>query len=333
MDLLYVLKKIFSTEDIKRVDIVSHPSADIDSVASALALSLLIRSISSAEICFLAPQGLDPIASKVIDLVKEKGFMKLCNDFSGDVLFIVDASSCNRVNAPCSRYNHVIVIDHHSETVVEKESINFIVPESTSSTEIILRVFERENLEIGDKDLLTIFLSAILYETGLLTNYTEETDNNIKWLIKKGASLAQALSIIRREFRYDEKIARLKGLSRIHVYRTSDRRIICLTHISAHESLVASQMISAGCDLAIVISDKDYEKWVIARCSENICSDKDLGEIFLDEISKKYNGSWGGHKRAAMSKIPKEDLGIDTLYSEIVSILSRKFGKIEKIVP
>jgi len=331
LDLYDLIKKFIDQSILRRVDIISHPSADIDSIASAIALSLVIRSVSNPEICYLAPPGLDPVAKRVMTYIEGKGLLKLCNDFAGEILFIVDASSCSRVDAPCDKYQYVVVIDHHSIVSVDERNINVIDPSSTSSTEIILKIFRSNNIVINDTDLLDIFLSAILYETGLLTNYTEDTNENIKWLIEQGASLSKALQVIRRDLRYDEKIARLKGLARIRVYRTYDRKIICLTHISAHESLVASQMISAGCDLAIVVADKDHEKWIVARCNENICSDKNLGEIFINDIINRYNGSWGGHDKAAVAKIPMKKLDIEALFIEILNILRIRLGEIEKI--
>ena len=325
-----IVQKIFS-ERVFSVDIASHPSADIDSVASAVALSLYLRSLGAKEICFLTRQNLDPIAKKVIDIVRNRELFEICDVERGEILFIVDASSCSRAGVACERYKYVFVIDHHEIADLESNNINIVIPDATSSTEILLEAFIINNDQITlDKEFLDIFLASVLYETNILSIATEKTNENIKWLIEKGASLANALSIIRRELRYDEKIARLKGLMRAHVYRTTDKKIICLTHVSAHESLVANYMISGGCDLAVVVSDKESEIWVVARCSESLCRDLGLGELFMNDLRSVANANWGGHSRAAVAKIPRSREPSEVI-ELITSILRSRLGYLEEI--
>ncbi|MEZ0290519.1 MAG: DHH family phosphoesterase [Sulfolobales archaeon] len=330
------LEKIFS-EIIERgyssIYIVSHPSADLDSIASAIAIAHVLKAYS-VNLCFITSGGLDPLASRVFEKVASSGILGECGNEikSRSVLFVVDASSCERCEIDCELFNRVYIIDHHltSETRRESENIRYIVdPEASSTTEILLRFILRKNILPRDRELLDIFLSAILYDTSYLDNTSQETEEIVRRLILEGASLSNSIKLLKRELRYDERIARIKTMLRVRVFESRDRVIVCISRVRAHEALAASLLMSAGCDIAIILSERDNEIRIVGRCGSLCERDSGLNKILFNDLVSRLGGEWGGHEKAGVARVSGVDR--ESVVKEIIDILSSRLGFLREI--
>jgi nanoRNase/pAp phosphatase (c-di-AMP/oligoRNAs hydrolase) len=333
-----LIKEIRTISEIyrdERILITSHVSPDPDSLASALGLAYLLHKKDLSNLCLLIRDGVDESGRKIFEMMKKIGIIDLCKDIVEGILFVVDTNSCERIgDVDCSIFKKIIFIDHHilelkNDASKDQRFIYYVDEDSSSSTEIITKILLHENALPDSKEILNILLAGILYDTGFATNVSRDTDNIIRILVSRGADLSETVKILRRDLRYDEKIARIKAMMRTRSFRTYDRRIICVTKVGSHEALASSLLIYAGCDLAIVVADKDDETWIVSRCTENICDDKDLGEILYKDLIKIYGGEWGGHRNAAVAKISYKN--VDEVIREIIKILREKFRELEEV--
>ncbi|MFZ8824552.1 MAG: DHH family phosphoesterase [Desulfurococcales archaeon] len=307
----------------KKVAIASHPSADLDSISSALALSLLIKSRSNTIPCYISSGGFDTLAKRVYEDAVSKGYMGDCpaNLQSNWILLVVD-TPCRRASAECSSFDAVYVIDHHMSSGEEPRYPGIVYPEASSTTELCTLMLEETSTDIPDPQLANKILAGILYDTRTLTLASIIAIEATRYLMRWGARIGEALHLIRRSPGVDERIARLKAMSRVMIYRSGEI-LLCITHVGAYEASAAQILIGGGCDLAIVISEKDGETRVVGRCSEEFCREAGLGDMILDDLVKIYGGGWGGHRLAAVASVKAS---YEELLKKIPLLLGRKLG-------
>lgn len=317
------------------VYIASHPSADPDSIASAIGVYYLVKSLGLETVCFIDRGGVDETAKRMLEVVESRGILRRCRDHGGGVLFVVDANTCRRTGLDCTSFEKIFLIDHHlpasdgGEEYLGERLVGYIDSERSSTTEIVVDILVERGILPDDSEVLSLLLAGILYDTGFMTSVSGQADDTVKTLLQRGARLSTAVRVLRRELRYDERIARIKAMMRLESFRTPEKRILCLTRVGAHESLVAGLMISLGCDMAIVLSDREDSIWVVSRCSETICGERGLEEILFRDLVERLGGEWGGHERAGVARISQRDLSL--VREEILRILEKRLGGLEEL--
>ncbi len=315
--------------------VASHPSADPDSISSLIALSHLVKSIGSeTQPKFIAVNGVASNAAKLLEVGEESDLYSVI-DYTpqrGDLLVVLDAPDCGRASISCDVYEHVYIIDHHAlngdparygggRTHVLRDEYY------TSTTEIVVQLLkilgERTPVEL-DRGISTAILAGLLYDTRVLQHPSIIALDSAQYLMMHGASIGDALRLIQTEMGLDEKIARVKGIMRARAYRVNGY-IVCISHVGAHESSLAQLLAAAGCDLAVVLSDKEDHLRISLRCSQNLCRDEvDLESMLLKKLSSTVGARYGGHRRAAVASTPKLPMG--EVESRIISILESFFG-------
>ncbi|MDT7889852.1 MAG: DHH family phosphoesterase [Desulfurococcales archaeon] len=293
----------------RRVAISSHPSADLDSISSALAISLMVKKHSNTPACIISSTGFDALARKVYEEALLNGYIEECspNPQREWILVVLD-THCGRTSAECSFFSTVYVIDHHIAPGGGPVYPGVIEAEASSTTELCTLMLEETSTGIPTPQLSNTIMAGILYDTRGLVLASIAAIEATRYLMKWGARISDALQIIRRSPGIDERIARLKAMSRVKIYRARNI-LLCITRVGAYEASAAQILMGGGCDITIVISEKD-ETRVVVRCSEDLCRDKGLGELILEDLVKIYGGGWGGHRLAAVASIraPYEEL-------------------------
>jgi nanoRNase/pAp phosphatase (c-di-AMP/oligoRNAs hydrolase) len=133
-----------------------------------------------------------------------------------------------------------------------------------------------------------------------------------KLLEKTGGTLGD---LAREEERAEEPqrvIALLKGMKRLEAYRSS-LGVICISHVGAYESDVASLLLSIGCNIALVASRKEDGVHVVMR-----------SRGFDVATLAKSLGTGGGHKEAAVAIIRE-----NVTKSQLPSLLRRIVKQID----
>jgi nanoRNase/pAp phosphatase (c-di-AMP/oligoRNAs hydrolase) len=256
----------------KRVAIVTHRRADADALACAKVLQLVLERLGVTVAAIVCPEG-----SQLGGCSRE-----LPNDV--DLYVLVDVASLSQIPPLQGRY---FKIDHHHVG----DEIPGIVVQRPSCTEIALKLAEEAGVELTPEAAKLAAL-GIYADTGRLKRADAETFRMLSKLLEKiGGALGD---LIREEERAEEPqrvIALLKGMKRLEAYRSS-LGVICISHVGAYESDVASLLLSIGCNIALVASRKEDGVHVVMR-----------SRGFDVATLAKSLGAGGGHKEAAVAII------------------------------
>lgn len=304
-----------------------HPNADLDSVGSALALRQLLLTILKVKVDVGALEGIDSTAKKVLielDYLKD---VKFNPELNYDAYILIDTSTLKQLKEAGSLIINkpIFIVDHH--TVQEDNAIGgYVIEDAGSTAELIYNLYKCAKVKIPP-DIAFLILVTILYETRRLLfvgKYTLEAIYKLAKLSERPYS--EALLLLKSEMDYSEKIARLKGASRVTLYAAKDL-LIAITRVGAFESSVARAILELGADMAFVINDKDDFLRISARSKVN---NIDLSKIMI-EIAKFKKGHGGGHSKAAGLKI--KGVKYEDLTKILISFLERYLSaKLEKLI-
>lgn len=309
----------------------SHPSADPDSIASALSISLISTRSSGKPACLATGGGLDLVSRPLFQSMVSRGYIEECPEsFGGEgwALVLVDTPSCSRSPVDCSSFSKVFIIDHHISPEPLRGVRGIIEGGASSTTELCALMLEELSLDIGSSDAANMILAGILYDTRSLSIASLAAIEATRFLMIKGARIQDALRLIKRPPGIDEKIARLKSMTRLTAYRSEGNVLVCITHVGAYEASAAQILMGAGCDLALVLSEKEDLLRIVARCSEEVCREVGVGELLLGDLVRIHGGGWGGHRLAAVASIRA---GLFDVMKEIPYILEKRLGRLSPI--
>jgi nanoRNase/pAp phosphatase (c-di-AMP/oligoRNAs hydrolase) len=277
----------------KRVAIVTHRRADADALACAKVLQLVLERLGVTVAAIVCPEG-----SQLGGCSRE-----LPNDV--DLYVLVDVASLSQIPPLQGRY---FKIDHHHVG----DEIPGIVVQRPSCTEIALKLAEEAGVELTP-EVAKLAALGIYADTGRLKRADAETLRMLSKLLEKiGGALGD---LIREEERAEEPqrvIALLKGMKRLEAYRSS-LGVICISHVGAYESDVASLLLSIGCNIALVASRKEDGVHVVMR-----------SRGFDVATLAKSLGAGGGHKEAAVAIIRE-----NVTKSQLPSLLRRIVKQID----
>lgn len=159
-----ILEKI---KKAKKILVNCHRGPDSDSVGSALALSKVLKNLGK-EVAIVCPSDI-PSDLKFLsgaDSIKRVNFSTF--DFSKyDLFMVIDSSTYSMVTGLKDNDKptiETIMIDHHYSND-KFGNINLIDAKSTSTGELLYKIFEDWKIEI-DKDTAECLLTGIIGDTG-----------------------------------------------------------------------------------------------------------------------------------------------------------------------
>ena len=290
------MKRMLLTNEIKNAFddnllLLVHHHADVDSVASAIALKTVFR---DATIC--ASKGVSSHARKIIEITKNEILEKPPNKWDGTVV-VLDCPNPERC-APVPISKKIVVIDHHNKIIGwPKDTMIIHQPQKTSTAEIVLSIIKDLGLNI-DK-CATVLLTAIYTDTGQFRHANKETFEAANELCDAGANPQEIINILDSEKPTSQKIASLKAAQGMK-WTQKGKWIIANTIVSSFESSSARLIIVLGADIAIVgSSNKKGEMRISTRASNRIVSNGFNLNLILEHIVEINGGSSGGHSGAA----------------------------------
>jgi len=298
-EIIYNLQRL----EKKRVGIFTHQNADPDAVASVVGLKYLLEQlIPNIEIKIFI-KSTTILSRNLFSIFNEE----ILEDFSIseiDAFFLCDSNNPQQTGFP-DLENHlaedlpVFIIDHHSDHEFTKHILHKIILPITSTAEIIAFLFKESDVTIPS-DIATLLIAGILFDTRRFIHVSESTFSTIIFLIDSGGNYENALSMLQFQISESERIARLKGATRLKIYR-DESFIIVSSYVSTFESSVARALIELGANCSIVLSNPDHNEFRISfRCTRSYA---DKNELNLGDISNnlaiQLGGSGGGHKTAA----------------------------------
>ncbi|MEM3495388.1 MAG: DHH family phosphoesterase [Nitrososphaerota archaeon] len=311
-----------------KVFILTHSGGDPDSICSAYFLRKLLKEIYNVGNVWIGVPGSPTAHVKALIEYFEIG---LAQNVEGvDAYIVVDAGSPEQLDEyfeVISRGDkYVIVIDHHSDTV-NRYSPNVKVYSSEryqSVTEVIYDLAEYLGYQLELRDAEAILI-GLYYDTVRFSIADLDTSSKICRLISKGIILNSILAKLEQTVDTSERIARLKGASRMKIYRFRDWLVV-ITNVGKFQSSVARSLINLGAHLAIAIGEVDKSRVAASmRASQDFIEQTkiNLSIDLAGRIGVKFGGYGGGHASAAHLEC---NASIEELAEYLVDELKNRLG-------
>jgi len=337
MGLRELIEIITSLRDPIEIAVVTHQDADPDAISSAIGINYLLnRLYPNSKVTIVAPGGISKLSRKVLSTIYTEDKLEFLKELpQADIYILVDVSNLVQLGEVGEKIEHerekIIVIDHHIPTssTLDRVKYKWIWPEAKACSLMVFSVLEALDIDIP-KDLATLLLTGILYDTRRFIHANTKTFEVCAKLLRLGADYTLALrSLATTEADLSERLAILKGLQRMMLIRIGEL-IVALSYVSAYEGVLARTIISLGADLAIVIAEKKGSIRVSARSTPKFyrITGINLGRDLLPVIGRLIHGEGGGHTTAG-GAVGKGNLGevLNVVYSTIVELLWKKLTK------
>jgi len=290
---------------LRRPIVVAHSRADPDAIASAYALSRVLK----------APVGLpDEPSREGKAIIKFFGIpYELCPSVKNKDVVVVDTSEEGML--PCinlSQAASVTVIDHHASRPTIKGKI--FTFSATSTAEIIYKLF-RDHLDSRTRKILSL---GVFYDTRGFRNAGGSVLRLVGEMLGE-TSIAELLALINLEEDVSERIARFKALRRSEVYRWKDYLVV-VAEARSFEGSVASSILSLGADAALAWTQERDRGFFSFRLRERLLR-KGVDVHFLHKILEEEGGWCGGHEAAGVCSAPRIDLVVKRVAHSILRFL------------
>ncbi len=172
----------------KTYALTTHVNPDGDAIGSELAFYLYLKKLGKTVKIY----NTDPVPKKYQFLPNWENIedAQAALNYSPEILIILDASSRDRIgnflNKRLIPLNAVVNIDHHI-TAEEFADYNIILPDASSTAEIIYKYINSTEIQI-DSDCALCLYTGILFDTGCFrySNTTPETHRIAADLIELG---------------------------------------------------------------------------------------------------------------------------------------------------
>ena len=269
-----------------------HHHADVDSVASAIALKTVFKNATIS-----ASDGISVSGRNIANMTEEEILEEPPAKWNGTVIAL-DSPNPDHCG-PVPEAKQIVVIDHHDKIVGWPRGTEFIhLPQKTSTAEIIFLFIKELGMEVN-KHCATVLLSAIYTDTGQFRHANNETFNVASELCDAGADPQEIINILDRERPLAQKTMFLKAAQRMK-WIQEGKWIIATSLVGSFESGSARLLIVLGADVSIVASEnKKGEMRLSTRASNRIVSDGFNLTKALEKVENINGGSAGGHPGAA----------------------------------
>ncbi|MFC2174606.1 bifunctional oligoribonuclease/PAP phosphatase NrnA [archaeon] len=279
--------------------LLAHRSPDIDSIASAVALALALK--SKGKQTTISAAG--AVNGQIAEFAGRFGLEVKDPDFSVDCIIVLDTNSPTLfdLDSVKAANGKKLLIDHHSpKPEVMKEFDECIVDESAvSGTQIVYSLLHGMGEPITKEIALAVCAGIVTDSANFIAATPRAFHVLSESLTETKTSFQEVLKLIAAPREQPEKIARLKGAQRLEVTR-EDSHLIVTSKVSSFEGSVARSLIRIGADVSFVAAAKDGEARISARATNDLVGKGlHLGRDILPAIAELIGGDAGGHAGAA----------------------------------
>ena len=303
--------------------LLCHHNADPDSLGSAIAFAIYLKSIGVENVRIGVAQSVSSYAKRLLTFspvpVERDPAVK------EDVVMIFDTSSLEQLEPiEIPKGKTVIVIDHH----VEKDSpiraeVAVVDSSRTSTAEIVWELFKY--LGFYDETAVRALLAGIITDTANFRFSNSKTFKAVSEMLERfplqmGEIFQLVAPVSDENIDQAKRMAMLKACQRLEI-RKFRGYIIAVSRVSAYESLACKTFLNLGADIAVVGSEKKGVR-ISARAKESLVKKGlHLGRI-MEKVGQVIEGSGGGHAGAAGANGKKNlDGAIKVILKEIERFL------------
>ncbi|MGN6431040.1 MAG: DHH family phosphoesterase [Gaiellaceae bacterium] len=302
--------------------IVTHENPDGDALGSILAMKLALDQLGKDGVMYLYGDAPLPAEYSFMPLAELR--RRLPQDWRERVLLALDCANESRIGPdpePLLGAPLVVDIDHHHDNS-RFGAVNLIVPNASSTGEVLRDVFAELGLEITP-DIAEALYIALVTDTGRF-----QYSNTTAKALRLAAELVDAGADVHRIFRdvYETvQFAKLKllarALERAKIY-DGGRLVVSYLLRSDFTDIGAAEAYSEGiidflravegADMAALIREPPRSGGPARRISLRASND----ELDVSAIARKSGG--GGHRQAA-------GFSSDASIEEITDFIEREF--------
>ncbi len=266
-----------------------HSIADLDAVASGLALKLYLK---NADI--VAPDHINSEANKFLHFMEHKP-LYLKDIAPSDYKFKILLDTNSKAMVPgAESLEFDCIIDHHSTHEDKFGAKNELIDNTVPSTcELIYPLFKKI-----DSDIALCLVCGIISDTARFKSAKPGTFRIIAELLPKCAmSYEEILELVEVKPDVSHRLSVLKACSSAKITQSED--IIVATSVAESlEAYAASELIDLGADFSFVGRLGKGTALISARMRPEYAGRVDLPKV-MEEAAHMIGGTGGGHPCAA----------------------------------
>lgn len=322
------LKRFLQGSGDKSFLLLCHHNADPDSLGSAIAFAIYLKSAGVEKVRIGVAQSVSSYAKRLLTFspvpVEKDPLVK------EDVVMIFDTSSLEQLEPiEIPRGKTVIVIDHHSEKERPIRADIAVVDSSrTSTAEIVWELFKY--IGFYDERAAKALLAGVVTDTANFRFANSKTFKTVSEMLERfpvqmGEIFQLVAPVSDENIDQAKRMAILKACQRLEIKKFR-KYIIAVSRVSAYESLACKTFLNLGADIAVVGSEKKGVR-ISARAKESLVKrGLHLGKI-MEKVGPVIEGSGGGHAGAAGANGKANlDEGIKLILKEIEKFLKNLEG-------
>ncbi|WP_010478414.1 DHH family phosphoesterase [Thermococcus zilligii] len=317
------LRRFLESSKGKSFLLLCHHNADPDSLGSAIAFALYLKSAGVEKVRIGVAQSVSSYAKRLLTFSPVP--VEKNPSVEEDVVVIFDTSSLEQLEPiEIPEGKTVIIIDHH----VEKDSpiradVTVVDSSRTSTAEVVWELFKY--LGFYSETAVQALLAGIVTDTANFRFANAKTFEAVSEMLERfpfqmGEIFQLVAPVSDENMDQAKRMAILKACQRLEIKKFR-RYIIAVSKVSAYESLACKTFLSLGADIAIVGSEKKGVR-ISARAKEGLVKrGLHLGRI-MEKVGPVIDGSGGGHAGAAGANGKKNlDGAIKLILKEIEGFL------------
>ena len=298
-----------------QVFIVPHVGADLDAIASCIAMNYIVKKYNKPVYILLDedPVKIEPGVKMIIDEARKNisivSLEKYKRMSSGnDLLITCDVNKSYLVccKNELANFNEIVIIDHHNEDAnTIATDVKLIQPEKSSASEILSELLCLFQIKI-DSFLANYLLAGIYLDTNKFTkNAGPNTMRIVARLASKGADIARVNKYFEEDFYSDRRVQDLISKSEFYSYTVA----LCVgdpneKYLKEELAKAADYLLRYKVDASFAVGYTDDDVISISARSK--------GEINVGEIMGQLEG--GGNTFSAATRLQGRELD-DTVKS------------------
>ncbi|MCR4335424.1 MAG: DHH family phosphoesterase [archaeon] len=287
----------------KKLLILTHAGADVDSLASAAAIYFSLK--EKSKITIGVPDHLNLNAKALTKQLKIP--YKINPSFEGfDALLCVDFNKSKMLGSLQKNFfsykGEKFLIDHHSEEkeIMAPKNNVFASKKAISTTELVYQLLKKTKVKIP-KNAYACIASGIITDSASFHIADHVTFKIMAEVMEKAElSYRGLVDLFSTEIDFSQKIAALKAAKRVRIFKSANA-IIAISDVGAFEADAANALIRIGANVAfcgfaekgtIRISGRVNNSWM----NKNKF---DLARDVFNKLENYFPGEGGGHQGAA----------------------------------
>ncbi|MBR0462415.1 MAG: DHH family phosphoesterase [Erysipelotrichaceae bacterium] len=319
--------------DASNVMIVGHIDADGDCIGSALAMSLIVRTMHKDTYIVLKNSKIEPMIHDVLvrynpvlserhSFVTESEAISHLDDDSLVIMVDHHAAANSSCRELLKAAKNIVIIDHHRRRADLDVDASFLYVEAgaSSATELVVEMFPyfSRNIDIVREEANIMYIGLLIDTNHFRSRVNSRTFDVARTLKQYGADSAECEELIEEPYEMTKK--RYEILAQAKRFRDN---IMIANMKESYPRSVASQAVDIMIDIKEI--DCAFVIWKISS-NEVAVSARSKGNINVQVILEKLGG--GGHMTAA--GLQTKEYSQDELYNKLLDALNEYLESVEK---